>query len=246
MEQISRKSLLYRSGLGFWCLNHVMGCSHGCRYPCYAWMMARSHGRVDTYDEWCRPKLVANAIELLKKELRRLKTKPDYIHLCLTTDPFMNGYPEVTNMTLRLINLINSSGIQCSTLTKGVMPVALADPERFSEDNIYGISLVSLDDGFRKRWEPGAASYSERINALKMLHDCGCRTYVHIEPYPTPNIIKQHITALLDKVSFTDEIWFGGWNYNNLVKQFPDHQRFYTEMSGIVSQFCSEHGIRYS
>ncbi len=31
MEQIRRKSLLYRSGLGFWCVNHVQGCAHGCR-----------------------------------------------------------------------------------------------------------------------------------------------------------------------------------------------------------------------
>lgn len=35
-----RDSLLYESGLGFHCINHALGCSHRCRYPCYAFLMA--------------------------------------------------------------------------------------------------------------------------------------------------------------------------------------------------------------
>jgi len=108
METITRKSLLYKSGLGFYCLNHVQGCFHGCRYPCYAYMMARTHGRVNYYSDWCQPKVVSNAAELLKRDLQKLKVKPDYIHLCLTTDPFMTGFPEVTEMSLELISIINS------------------------------------------------------------------------------------------------------------------------------------------
>lgn len=237
MNEICRKSLLYKSGLGFWCINHVQGCSHGCRYPCYAWMMAHSHGRVETYADWCQPSLVANAEELLGKELNRMKSRPDNIHLCLTTDPFMYGYPEVTELTLRLIELINSFGISCSTLTKGIMPAELADPARFPEDNTHGISLVSLNEEFREKWEPGAAPYSDRIGALRELHDYGCTTLVHIEPYPTPNIISQDLSALLEEISFADEIWFGGWNYNNIVKQYADPTKFYDEQSAIVSRF---------
>ena len=40
LDVIERKSLLYRSGLGFWCVNHVQGCAHGCNYPCYAYLLA--------------------------------------------------------------------------------------------------------------------------------------------------------------------------------------------------------------
>ena len=239
MEEINRKSLLYRSGLGFWCINHVQGCSHGCKYPCYAWMMAHSHGRVGTYTEWCKPALVANAETLLRKELERMKTKPGNIHLCLTTDPFMYGYPEVASLTLRLIGLINSYGISCSTLTKGIMPVVLADSIEYPEQNSYGISLVSLSEEFRRKWEPGAAPYSERIGALRELHDLGCSTLVHIEPYPTPNIIQQDLRDLLDAVDFADEIWLGSWNYNNLAKQYPGHKEFYEEQSAILSRFLA-------
>lgn len=239
MEEITRKSLLYKSGLGVWCINHVQGCSHGCRYPCYAWMMAHSRGRAESYADWCRPAIVANAEELLSKELKRMSVRPEIIHLCLTTDPFMYGFPDVTALTLRLIVLINSYGIRCSTLTKGVMPVELADTSRFPETNTHGISLVSLSEEFRERWEPGAAPYSDRIGALRELHDYGCRTLVHIEPYPTPNIITQSLQELLEEVSFADEIWFGGWNYNNIVKHFPGYRDFYDEQSAILNRFLS-------
>jgi DNA repair photolyase len=57
----------------------------------------------------------------------------------------------------------------------------LSDPN-FSKKNSYGISLVSLDESFGQRWEPGAASYMERIKALLYLHEHGFFTYVHIEP----------------------------------------------------------------
>ncbi len=234
MEEITRKSLLYRSGLGFWCINHVQGCSHGCRYPCYAWMMARSRGRVATYSDWCNPYLVANAEQLLKKELERMRIRPENIHLCLTTDPFMYGYPEVTELTLRLIEVINSYGISCSILTKGIIPLELADSLRFTQNNTLGISLVSLSEEFRMKWEPGAAPYTSRIGALREMHNLGCTTLVHIEPYPTPNIIGQDLNKLLMAVDFADEIWFGRWNYNNIVKQYPDHKKFYDEQSAIV------------
>ena len=239
MEEITRKSLLYRSGLGFWCINHVQGCSHGCRYPCYAWMMAHSRGRAETYDDWCRPSIVSNAEELLEKELKRMRSRPDTIHLCLTTDPFMYGFPEVTALTLRLMEQINSYGICCSTLTKGVMPVELADSVRFPEKNIHGISLVSLSEEFREKWEPGAAPYDDRIGALRELHEYGCITLVHIEPYPTPNIIEQDLSELLEAVDFADEIWFGRWNYNNIIKKYPTAREFYDEQSVIVSRFLA-------
>ncbi len=244
MDNITRKSLLYKSGLGFYCLNHVQGCRHGCRYPCYAYMMAHTHGRVNNYTDWCHPKLVANATELLTKELIHLKVKPDCIHLCLTTDPFMNGYPEVTDMSLKLIALINSQGIHCSILTKGKIPIDLADQERFSAGNIHGISLISLNDAFRKRWEPEAVSYSERINALKSLHDSGCHTLVHIEPYPTPNIVEQNLEDILKAIEFVDYIYLSGWHYNTQVKQFHYYQKFYSDQANLVRRFCNEHGIQ--
>jgi DNA repair photolyase len=254
METIIRKSLLNKSALGFYCVNHVQGCSHGCLYPCYAFSMARSYGRAESYEDWRRPKLVANARELLAEELARLssrpgkrpKGRPDHIHLCLTTDPFMLGWPEIEALSLDLVGMINAAGIPVSILTKGKLPAALADSSSFPSDNVYGISLVSLSEEFRRKWEPGAAPYAERIEALRYLHDMGRSTFVHMEPYPTPNVSAQDLGELLEAAGFVDSLYFGGWNYNALTKKFPDREGFYRSCAAKARRFCRERGIGFS
>lgn len=209
MQYIERKSMLYKTGVeyGDYTMNHVQGCSHGCKYPCYAFLMAKRFGRVHTYEDWCSPVLVSNTLELLDKEIPRLKSKIQSVQLCFTTDPFMYGYPEIAEMSMAAIRKLNAAGIMCTALTKGLLPMELSE---MSLENAYGITLVSLDEEYRQRMEPGAAPYKERLAALKVLHDAGCKTWVSIEPYPTPNLIEQSLQELLSAVSFVDRIILGG------------------------------------
>jgi DNA repair photolyase len=243
MEKVHRKSLLYRSGLGFWCVNHVQGCAHGCRYPCYAYLMASRYGRVRDEADWRRPRLVENAVELLERQLTRKRDRVDVVHLCLTTDPFMVGHPEVTTLSLALIARLNAHGVLASVLTKGIPPAELADA-RYDRRNTVGISLVSLDEDFRRRFEPGTAPYLERIAGLERLHAADCRTLVHIEPYPTPNIVQQEVGPLLEAVAFVDELYFGGWNYSALARSSAERDGFYRSQGRIVRAFCRRHRIR--
>ena len=154
----------------------------------------------------------------------------------------MNGWPEIHAMSMRIIERINAHGLACDVLTKGVLPRELAG-RAFSRENHYGISCISLDEGFRQRWEPGAAQYPDRIAALRYLHDHGLRTYAHIEPYPTPNIIQQDFDALLKAVDFVDALYFGGWNYGPLAAKYPDHREFYAGLEQKVRTFCSANKI---
>lgn len=244
MQYIERKSMLYKTGVeyGDYTMNHVQGCSHGCKYPCYAFQMAKRFGRVHTYEDWCSPVLVSNTLELLDKEIPRLKSKIQSVQLCFTTDPFMYGYPEITEMSMAAIRKLNAAGIKCTALTKGLLPMELSE---MSLENEYGITLVSLDEEYRQRMEPGAAPYKERLAALKVLHGAGCKTWVSIEPYPTPNLIEQSLQELLSAVSFVDRIIFGRTNYNKEVSAYRSHREFYNECANEVIRFCKEHHIAF-
>lgn len=91
MQCIQRKTLIYKTGVeyGDYTLNHVLGCSHGCKYPCYAFQMKKRFGKVNTYEEWIKPVVVENFMELLEKEIPKYKEKIKILHLCFSTDPFM-------------------------------------------------------------------------------------------------------------------------------------------------------------
>ena len=244
MEKIKRKTMLYKTSVeyGDYTINHVQGCAHGCKFPCYAMMMAKRFGTAKTYEEWCVPKLAENALEILDKEIPKLKDKIESVQLCFSTDPFMYGYDEVSRMSIEIIKKLNGAGIKCTALTKGILPIELAD---LSPENEYGITLVSLDEGFRKEMEPNTAPYRERIAALRALHDAGCKTWVSIEPYPTPNFIEQDLNKILEAISFCDKIIFGRLNYNKKVSEYKDHKAYFNKLAEQVLAYCKANGKQY-
>lgn len=244
MNKITRKSMLYKTGVeyGDYTMNHVFGCSHGCKYPCYAFLMAKRFGKVKDYNDWLEPYLVSNTLELLRKEIPKLKHKINSVQLCFTTDPFMFGYDEIKEMSLSAIDLLNSNGIKCITLTKGLLPKELAE---YSKENEYGITFISLNENYRKDMEPNASSYAERLASLKYLHDNGCKTWISMEPYPTPNLIEQELIPILEAVSFTDKIIFGKANYSKEVSNYKHYKKFYNEQAEIVIDFCKDRNIEF-
>lgn len=244
MKQITRKSMLYKTGVeyGDYTMNHVLGCSHGCKYPCYAFLQKKRFGQIKSYDDWIFPKIVANTLELLDKEIPRLQEKIKSVQLCFATDPFMYGFDEVASLSLAAIKKLNDAGIKCSVLTKGILPQELAE---LSKNNEYGISLVSLNEEYRLKVEPNAAPYQERIDSLKFLHTAGCKTWISMEPYPTPNLIEQNLLDVLNAIEFTDKIIFGRTNYSKEVTSFSGRKNFYNDCAAQVIKFCEERNISY-
>jgi len=244
MKTITRKSMLYKTGVeyGDYTMNHVLGCSHGCKYPCYAFMMKKRFGQVKSYEDWVQPWLVSNTLKILDREIPRLKDKISSVQLCFTTDPFMYGYDEISEMSLAAIKKLNDAGIKCTVLTKGILPVTLAD---CSPENEYGITIISLDEAYRKRIEPGAAPYKDRLMALKALWEKGCKTWVSIEPYPTPNLIEQDIEEILEAVSFADKIIFGRTNYDKEISAYKQQRLFYNEQAAKVIDYCESRSIQF-
>lgn len=263
IRKIRRKTLLYETKVeyGNWTINHIVGCKHGCKFPCYAMMMAKKFGWVKDYEDWRKPRIVENALELLEKEIPKNKNKINFVHLCFMSDPFMYDYekqdlvPEIKSMTLKIIEKLNREGIKVTTLTKGIYPDEILDTDKFSPENEYGITLVSLNDEFKREFEPFSAPYEARIDSLKRLSDNGLETWVSIEPYPTPCLDKQagNILNLLEKISFVDKIIFGKLNYRRLSeakinsdKIWRNNNDFYKAMAHEVINFCKKNNnIKY-
>lgn len=262
LQTIRRKTLLYETKVeyGNWTINHIVGCKHGCKFPCYAFMMAKKFGRVKDYEDWRKPKIVENALELLEKEIPKYKNKIDFVHLSFMTDPFMYDFnmkkliPEIKDLTLKIIERLNKEGIRVTTLTKGIYPDEILNREKFLQSNEYGITLVSLNNEFKNKFEPFSAPYEARIASLKKLSDNGLRTWVSIEPYPTPQLDPQanNIERVLERISFVKKIIFGKLNYHRLSKYSNDYGRiwrnnndFYKTMAQKVINFCEENNIKY-
>jgi len=241
---MERKSLIYKTGVeyGDYTLNHVQGCSHGCRYPCYAYMLAKRFGKVKTYEEWITPEIAENAMEILDKEIPKFKDKIKILHLCFTTDPFMYGHKNICDLSIEILKKANDAEIRCSVLTKGILPAELAD---LPMDNEYGITVISLDQDFINQYEPGAAPIQERIAALRQLSARGCKTWVSIEPYPTPNIIEQNLHEILESVGFVDKIIFGRLHYNKVVSKYKTHKEFFNNCAAEVREYCERNSIAY-
>ena len=99
--------------------------------------------------------------------------------------------------------------------------------------------------GLNLKEEPNSAPFKERIEALRALHDAGCKTWVSIEPYPTPNIVEQDFSKILEAVSFCDKIIFGRLNYNKRVSEYKDHKKFFNELAEQTIEFCQKHHKQY-
>ena len=149
---------------------------------------------------------------------------------------------DIKELSISILKLINSYNIPCTALTKGVLPKELVD---LSKENSYGITLISLNEKYREETEPGAAPYTQRISALKALHDSGCKTWVSVEPYPTPNIIEQDFEEILQAISFTDKIIFGRLNYNKRVTEFKGYKEYFNNLAHRVIEFCEATGKQY-
>jgi DNA repair photolyase len=149
---------------------------------------------------------------------------------------------EIIDASHKILHMIAEHGIQASVITKGFYPETLFDlPKYFS----FGITLISLNEDFRAKMEPGSAPYKERIESLKTMKEKGFNTWVSIEPYPTPNIIGQDYQEILDAVSFVDKIIFGKINYNKVATSYKDKVSFFNDLANQTIDFCNAKKIDF-
>jgi DNA repair photolyase len=210
IHEIACKSLLNKSGIpGIdYSVNPYTGCSHACVY-CYARFMARHTAHGMEWGTFCDPKV--NAAAVLEKEIG--KRRPGLVSLSTVTDPYQPAESRY-GLTREILNRLADSDFSVSILTKSGLVLRDLDVlKRFGKNRIeVGFSINSTDETVRIAFEPGAPPVSDRLEALRLLHESGIATWVFIAPV-LPGLTTRSLDALLPVLEkYTDRVLIDGLN----------------------------------
>jgi DNA repair photolyase len=174
-----RKTPVLRTG-SFGCLagipsvNVTVGCLLGCVY-CYARGYPGAPGAH-------RVVLFSNLAEKLADELRRRRRPPRLVLFNTASDSFQ-PHPDITDTSVRLMEILLDRGIAVSLLTKGVIPRRFVEAASGRPELVFvRVGMVSLDPRYRERFEPGTATPDERLGNIARLVSAGIVPEVRIDP----------------------------------------------------------------
>ncbi len=212
LKEVSCKTALSRSGLeADYALNPYQGCSHGCEY-CYAPYVIRDERPWGTFLDVKRniPKVVSQEAKTKKKGLVRIGS---------VTDPYQKAEREY-KLTRRCLKQLSKNDFPVLIQTKSDLVKRDVDILKKMESDV-GFTITSLDDDFRKTFEPNAPTVAERLSAIKELKEEGIPVWVFIGPllpYENDgeddlNRLKETLNSLdveeiyLDKLNMRKGIW---------------------------------------
>ncbi|MBN2201242.1 radical SAM protein [bacterium] len=194
VHEIQCKTLLNKSGIpGIdYSVNPYTGCLHACSY-CYAGFMARYTAHGMAWGTFCDPKI--NAAGVLEKEIR--KRPPGLVSLSTVTDPYQAAESKY-GLTRAILGRLADSDFTVSILTKSGLVLRDCDIlKRFGKNRIeVGFSINTADETVRMAFEPGAPPVSDRLDALRLLHNAGIATWVFIAPV-LPGLTLRSLEVLL-------------------------------------------------
>lgn len=206
---VKAKSILVKSNLpaSDYVANPYGGCTHRCRY-CYACFMKRFTDHEEGWGEY---------LDVKEYETDKIPTSLSgkTVLLSSVTDPY-NPYEMKYHKSRAVLERLRGTGAHVEILSKSDLMVRDLDLLCQMPDLSVGISLNTLDDGFRKEIEPGAPSVQRRLAALKKLHDAGITTYLFVSPiFPYITDIRLLIEAVNGHV---DQICFENLNLRGAAK----------------------------
>ncbi len=188
-------------------INPYIGCPHKCLY-CYAEFMKRFTNHTEEWGDFLDVKQAMKPLDI-----RKLAGK--HIVISSVTDPY-NAFEKRYNATRQILEQLCSAHAAITIITKSDLVLRDIDLISRLENAKVAVSLNSLDDIFRRRFEPRAPDASRRLLALRRLHEAGIRTILFMSPI-FPGITR--FTDILDaSLAFTGEYWFENLNLDNLAR----------------------------
>lgn len=259
LKEIQSKSIITKSNLpeSDFVINPYTGCSHACIY-CYARFMKRFTGHNEEWGEFIDVKI--NAADLIPKNLEKYSDKS--LVIGSVTDPYQKA-EEKYEITRQILEKLIDYPSRVDIITKSNLVTRDIDILKKFKNLRVVFSLGQSDDKAVEKLEPGAPSITERINALKSLHENNIRTVVFISPiFPLLSDWKKTISKTK---KYADEYWFENLNiypsvrnniYAFLKSNYPelidkyrdiykDEKMYWDETENQIKEFCQKEGLNH-
>lgn len=236
-------------------INPYIGCPHSCAY-CYACFMKRFTGHKEEWGSFIDIKKCDKVIDVKKIENKR-------VFLSSVTDCY-NPLEEKYEITKKILEQIKDVNCELNISTKSKL--ILRDIELLKKiKNIkISMSINTLDEEFRSDMD-NASSISDRLEALKTLHENNIYTVLFISP------IFPYITNFNDIIEiskyYVDEYWFENLNlrgeyknkilnyiyikYPHLINEYKDiylnnNLNYWKELFKQMEIYCGNNNIKYN
>ncbi|MFP4609084.1 MAG: radical SAM protein [Candidatus Aenigmatarchaeota archaeon] len=212
IKEISCKKALSESMLeADYSLNPYRGCSHGCRY-CYSPFVIKEERPWGEFLDVKRniPKVVSEESKRKEKGMVRIGS---------VTDPYQEAESEY-KLTRKCLKQLQRNDFPVLIQTKSDLVKRDVDLLKEMEADV-GFTITSLDDDFRKRFEPAAPPVGDRLSAVRGLKEEGIDVWAFIGPlFPYENDGEEELARLketlnslgveeiyLDKLNMRDGLW---------------------------------------
>jgi len=185
-----------------------------------------------------------NAPGLLAQEVK--KKKVGRVWISGVCDPYQPAEKEY-ELTRRCLKVLKENGWPVTIQTKS--PLVLRDLDllkRFDQLEV-GFSIATGDEEIRSIFEPKTPRIEERINALKILHREGVRTYVMIAPMlPKTESLPSQLQGKVDYVVIDKMNYhYADWIYRKHGLKDARMNEFFAQKGTELAHLFRMRGIRY-
>jgi len=251
--EVRARSILNRSAIGDYCINPYIGCQHACIY-CYADYYTRLRGYRGEWGSYVYAKV--NAPDLLLKEIKR--KRKGVVYLSSLTDPYQPAEIEY-GLTRRVLEILMEHNWPVIVQTKSSLITRDMDViTRFGRADV-GFTIITLDEGIRRRFEPFSSPISARIDSLERLKGEKVRTFVFIGPVLPGTEVEEVMKIVLEVKNYADVIYFDRLNLRPGVVERVDRalsemgisgwlyglDRYYINLKKSLAEFLERERIKY-
>ncbi len=233
-------------------INPFRGCEFGCVY-CYSKNNKNMIRRKDGWGSFVDVKI--NSMELLEKEIKKIKNKNIRILLGSITEIFQPAEKRF-HLTEKILRFLKKENIPLIILTKSSLIKEYMDLINYSNKNT--VYFTYNTGQVKKLFEKGTPDNKERLKIMKMILKNNIRLSVYISPYMP--FISGHKTIMDDLSILPDkgfDLYFEGYNmqmgnwkeikkkipgellvkYNKIYSNKKNYNRFWKDLRESILEY---------